>query len=534
VANNRLQSDGVYTYEYDDEGNQERRTKIATGEVTEYFWDHRNRLITVKQRASAGGMIQWQVDYGYDAFDRMISRTLDADGQGGGGAVTTFFVYDGLQVVLALSPNGTVERRMLWGPAVDQLLASEDAGGVKWALADQLGTVRDVVDSSGILITHRKYDAFGNLVSGSTDPGWYLGYTGRFFDLATGLQWNWQRWYDPKTGRWLSQDPIGFEGGDTNLYRYVENGPTNATDPTGESLITAIPRGAYKKLQALIKKSGFQGLVHIHHKIGIELFKHKDYGPWLRKMGYCEGDMRNLIILPTREGREKGVRGSLHGGRHIKEYVEDVVKKRLTDIQEQYYEDLRRLGFEKARELVQQQIAQLQKQLTKGLRDGTIKLQRYDVLEAGGVLSVGGLFVIMPEEVKLSDSALDALDVARASNYTGEKGILGMAGWIADLVNPVDDFKFFCETAEEMFRPIGQTYDRGMQNMQHNRSIKMYRYALDDPEVRALIRNKPGSTVAPGRPKKPPPPAPTQVPKQISTWDIYMEEFGRIWYNFLW
>jgi RHS repeat-associated protein len=104
---------------------------------------------------------------------------------------------------------------------------------VKWALADHLGTVRDVVDSSGTLITHRKYDAFGNLVSGSTDPGWYLGYTGRFFDLHTGLQWNWQRWYDPKTGRWLSPDPINFLAGDTNLYRYVGNGPTNYTDPSG-------------------------------------------------------------------------------------------------------------------------------------------------------------------------------------------------------------------------------------------------------------------------------------------------------------
>jgi hypothetical protein len=76
-------------------------------------------------------------------------------------------------------------------------LASEDAGGVKWTLGDHLGTIRDVVTSTGTLITHRKYDAFGNLVSGMTDPGWYLGFTGRFFDTLTGLQYNWQRWYDP-------------------------------------------------------------------------------------------------------------------------------------------------------------------------------------------------------------------------------------------------------------------------------------------------------------------------------------------------
>ena len=39
--------------------------------------------------------------------------------------------------------------------------------------------------------------------------------------------------YDPSIGRWLSEDPSGFDGGDPNLYRYVGNSPANATDPTG-------------------------------------------------------------------------------------------------------------------------------------------------------------------------------------------------------------------------------------------------------------------------------------------------------------
>ena len=41
------------------------------------------------------------------------------------------------------------------------------------------------------------------------------------------------RWYDPESGRFLSEDPIGFEGGDTNLYVYTKNNPVNLTDPTG-------------------------------------------------------------------------------------------------------------------------------------------------------------------------------------------------------------------------------------------------------------------------------------------------------------
>ena len=61
----------------------------------------------------------------------------------------------------------------------------------------------------------------------------FFGYTGRFFDDDTGLQWNTNRWYDPGVGRWLSEDPIGFAGGDPNLYRYVANSPGAFVDPDG-------------------------------------------------------------------------------------------------------------------------------------------------------------------------------------------------------------------------------------------------------------------------------------------------------------
>jgi RHS repeat-associated protein len=58
-------------------------------------------------------------------------------------------------------------------------------------------------------------------------------FTGRLLDQATGLQNNLNRWYDASVGRWLSEDPIGFNAGDANLYRYVGNGPTNGADPSG-------------------------------------------------------------------------------------------------------------------------------------------------------------------------------------------------------------------------------------------------------------------------------------------------------------
>jgi RHS repeat-associated protein len=139
---------------------------------------------------------------------------------------------------------------------VDQLLADEqvdwsdaDADGeTLWALADHLGSIRDVVDSYGDARIYRRFDAFGKIVdethydtsgllviagqAGFVDTA--FGYTGKLFDDATRLQNHLNRWYDAGVGRWLSEDPIGFDAGDANLYRYVGNSPTMHTDPTGE------------------------------------------------------------------------------------------------------------------------------------------------------------------------------------------------------------------------------------------------------------------------------------------------------------
>ena len=68
-----------------------------------------------------------------------------------------------------------------------------------------------------------------------TNPGvkFRYGYTGREQDGETGLDYYRARYYDAANGRFISVDPIGFEAGDTNLYRYVGNNSTNSTDPSG-------------------------------------------------------------------------------------------------------------------------------------------------------------------------------------------------------------------------------------------------------------------------------------------------------------
>ncbi len=85
----------------------------------------------------------------------------------------------------------------------------------------------------GQVVEHRQYDSFGKILArtanlspgAATLPGSGVGvafgYTGRPLDEKTGLSDYRARWYDASTGRFVNEDPSGFKGGDTNLFRYV-------------------------------------------------------------------------------------------------------------------------------------------------------------------------------------------------------------------------------------------------------------------------------------------------------------------------
>ncbi len=145
----------------------------------------------------------------------------------------TIFIPENYQTTVQID-HGTVSHHYLWTPGQqDKLLADVTANDILWSLTDHLGTIRDIL---GITTTHLIYDAFGNLTSG-TNPILF-GYTGKAFDPATKLQNNINRWYDSTVGRWLSTDPIEFEGNDTNLYRYVGNNPVRFSDFRGYERLT--------------------------------------------------------------------------------------------------------------------------------------------------------------------------------------------------------------------------------------------------------------------------------------------------------
>jgi RHS repeat-associated protein len=146
-----------------------------------------------------------------------------------------------------------------------------------WALADHQGTVRDLIDDGGNVVEHLSYDSFGNLSSTPTFDFRY-GYTGREQDSETGLDYYRARYYDSAVGRFISEDPIGFAAGDSNIYRYVGNSPVNFVDPSGlqsatlsgesgfnpvtaiSPLVEGLGSGIYQGLDWLTKGSGLNPL----------------------------------------------------------------------------------------------------------------------------------------------------------------------------------------------------------------------------------------------------------------------------------
>ena len=231
---NEVLSDGTYNYTYDAVGNLTSQTDIATGAVTLYSYDYRNRLTQVENESS-GGVLLEEVKYTYDVFNNRIGETVTNYSTSTPTTTAEVFVYDGSQVAFTFDGNGDLLDSFIYAPGQNQVIAGDNGQGqVLWALSDDQGTVRDIISSAGVDLDHIAYDSFGNITAQS-DPSleFLFGYTGMQFDPVTGLNYDSARFYDAALGRFLTQDPSGFSSGDANLYQYVANDPVSLTDPTG-------------------------------------------------------------------------------------------------------------------------------------------------------------------------------------------------------------------------------------------------------------------------------------------------------------
>ena len=211
---NKLTNTATANYSYDKNGNL--LSKSEGKNLWRYIWDGENRMSSASTRKQT-------VRYRYDALGRRVQRYFIR-----GGSENTKYIYDGMDVVA--DDNGGTLTKYQNGLGIDDKLKVSTNGTTKYFLTDHLGSTVGLTNSSGAISEQTSYDSFGNA---TTNLSTRYQYTGREFDSFTGLQYSRARWYDAKTGRFISEDPIGFAGGDINLYGYVWSNPIKYSDPTG-------------------------------------------------------------------------------------------------------------------------------------------------------------------------------------------------------------------------------------------------------------------------------------------------------------
>jgi RHS repeat-associated protein len=212
-AVNRLASTTGASFTHDNNGNL--LTKADAAGTWSYTWNYENQLSQVTPPSCSS------ISYKYDALGRRIERRT-------GALDWTQFTYDGAEVVRDRNSDGTAVE-YLNGKGTDNKLRQSGTAGVFYYMADGLGSTTGLTDVLGNVVEQSSYDSFGD-GTGSTRTRY--GFTGRERDNTTGLIHYRARWYDPKEGRFISEDPIGLRGG-INLYTYVRNNPVNRVDPSG-------------------------------------------------------------------------------------------------------------------------------------------------------------------------------------------------------------------------------------------------------------------------------------------------------------
>lgn len=302
---NRLVDDERHEFEYDVNGNLIRKTVKASGLTWRYGYSAYDELVLVSRHASAstGAPAALTITYGYDALARRVwERRQDASG-----TETSFrsFLHDGEHVAAEADVDSagvaSEPRRYSHTDGVDDLAGitlAAGAGGVPSSTAtatganapsassyyvhtDHLGSVRAVTDDAGSVVNEYSYDSYGQPETAVETVPQPFRFTGREYDPETGLSHYRSRAYDPSTSRFLQEDPIWFEAGDLNVYRYVWSWPANWTDPSG--MAAAADTGATLSVSGALLSADHR---HSEHQ-----------------SGYWEGETRllqSLIIKPEK------------------------------------------------------------------------------------------------------------------------------------------------------------------------------------------------------------------------------------------
>nr|WP_298863221.1 RHS repeat-associated core domain-containing protein [uncultured Gimesia sp.] len=230
-AANRLETAeetaGTSTYTYDKNGNQ-RSIEDPASDITTYSWTYENQMAEIE---SPNGDL---VTFTYAPVNRK-SDELRLSKE----AVLEFtsYLWDDQNIALELDDVGTVEAEYTVVPqAYGNLISQTRSTDSSFYHFDPLGSTRELTDETETVTDDYRYSVFGEVKSntGTTvNPYQWVGKEGYYHDAESGLYSLRNRFYGADEGRFKSEDPLGFDAGDENLYRYVANNPSNAIDPSG-------------------------------------------------------------------------------------------------------------------------------------------------------------------------------------------------------------------------------------------------------------------------------------------------------------
>ena len=209
---NQIVSANGFAYKYDADGN------LLEDEKRTYTWTTDNRVASETDKATGQ---TWT--YAYDALGNRISSTTNG--------VTTTYTVDANGNVLAEYVNGKWSRSYYQG---NNLAGWTCADGEYFFNYDILGSTGSITAGNGSIVNSYNYDSFGNITSSTENIANDFEFVGAYglMSNASGTTFVRARNYDSVTGRWISADPIGINGGE-NLYVYCGNNGISFADTNG-------------------------------------------------------------------------------------------------------------------------------------------------------------------------------------------------------------------------------------------------------------------------------------------------------------
>ena len=234
-----IRSDGNWNYNYDANGNMIGKGKKASaktgggifegwifnateGEVWSYEYDLCNRLVKAKHSTAGTNALTQVAEYKYDFRNLMVCRKV--------GSASEYFSYDS-DGKLLYTERGTEKHNYIYanGKLWCEIVTNGSTKNTYYHHTDHLGTTVCITNSSGTVVWECEKDAFGHIVT-KTNSSFAPNFTGKFLDENTGLYYFNARWYDPSSGRFITEDPAKD---DRNWLVYCGNNPLKYIDPYG-------------------------------------------------------------------------------------------------------------------------------------------------------------------------------------------------------------------------------------------------------------------------------------------------------------